>query len=300
MNIKNTKTITKNLFLVISGTLMLSFASAIFIIPFSLVAGGVSGSAIIINKLIGDTVSTDAIITMLTWGLFFVSFFFLGKGFAIKTLVSTLCYPLGITLFSLLVSPDVLDGFFCIADSTHGEIAILPASILSGVLIGTGCSLTFMGGGSTGGVDVVAFILCRKFKKLKHSTAIFYIDAVVIALGMFVIKDLVISIFGISCVLVTAIAIDKIFLSESKAFIAQIISDKYETINKLIIKKLNRTTTVIDIVGGYSNAHKKMLVLSFNMAQYSELMAIINGEDEWAFVTVHRAYEINGEGWSKF
>jgi len=98
---------------------------------------------------------------------------------------------------------------------------------------------------------------------------------------------------------VSALVIDKLFLGESGAFIAQIVSDNYEEINSMIIEKLERTTTIATIEGGYSRKRKKMLILSFATREYAELMNIIRQADEKAFVTIHRAHEINGEGWSK-
>ncbi len=289
----------KNIFLIIIGTLILSFGTSLFIIPFDLVVGGVSSIAIILNKIINiDFITIDLLITVITWLLFFVGLLILGKGFALKTLVSSIVYPIGIALFSRLVDPKVMNGFFCLSRSEYNETAIILAALFGGVLIGTGCAVTFLGGGSTGGVDVLAFIICKFFEKLRSSVIIFIIDAAVIILGMFIIKDLVISLLGIISAFIGAIVIDKLFLGDSKAFIAQVISDKYEDINKEIALKLERTTSIITITGGYSKSEKRMLMVSFSMNQYKELIGLITAIDSNAFITVHRAHEINGEGWT--
>ena len=290
----------KNIFLVIFGTLTLAFGTAVFIIPFELIAGGVSGIAIIINKFFRvEFLTVDFIITILTWSLFVVGFLFLGKNFAIKTFISSLVYPVGISLFLKLVSPDIMNGFFYLKGSEYGEVSLILATIFGGVFVGAGCAVTFLGGGSTGGVDIIAFIVCKFLKKWRHSVIMFIIDALTVILGMFVIKNMVISLLGITSAFISASVIDKLFLGESKAFIAQIISEKYEEINKLVINKLKRTTALVDIVGGYSGEKKKMVLVSFTMSQYAEIINIINRVDKNAFVTVHRAHEINGEGWTR-
>ena len=299
MELKKHLPVLKNMALVVVGTLVLAFGTALFILPFDLVVGGISSIAIIINNLLGvDFLSIDSLITIITWTLFFIGLIFLGKNFAFKTLISTIVYPIGISLFSKLYDPEFMNGIFCIDQSQYSEIAILLAALFGGVLIGAGCALTFLGGGSTGGVDIFAFLICKIFKKLRSSVVIFCIDAITIALGLFVIQDLVVSLLGISSALISAVAVDKIFLGGSKAFIAQIVSDQYEAINQEIAVKLERTTSIIDIVGGYSGSSKKMLMTSFTMNQYTELLNIINQQDPKAFVTVHQAHEINGEGWS--
>lgn len=288
----------KSMLLVIAGTLVLALGTAIFIIPFDLVTGGISSIAIILNKIL-PFLTIDLLITLVTWTLFFVGLFSLGKGFALKTLISTIVYPIGITLFSRLTDPSVLGGIFDLRVSEYSEIAIILAALFGGALVGAGCALTFLGGGSTGGVDILAFLICKVFKRLRSSVVIFCIDASTVVVGLFIIGDLVITLLGISSALVAAAVIDKLFLGESKAFIAQIISKNYMEINRCVAEELKRTTSIFDMEGGYSGEKKKMLMVSFSMDQYNDLMGIIGKTDPDAFITVHRAHEINGEGWTR-
>ncbi|MBE6733366.1 MAG: YitT family protein [Ruminococcaceae bacterium] len=291
---------TKNIMLTILGTLILAFSSAMFIIPFDLVAGGITSISIIIEKIIASPyITVDLIITVLAWSLFLIGFFVLGKDFAFKTLISTIIYPLGVSFFSRLVNSGVFGGFFDLKASRYSNIAIIMACLFGGLLIGMGCAVTFLGGGSTGGVDVLAFIICKHFKKLRSSKVIFYIDSVVIAIGVFVIRDLIITLLGIITAFVGALVIDRIFLGSEKAFNAQIISDRYEEINSAIIEVLGRTTTLIKIRGGYSKNDKVMLTVSFKLRQYAELIGIVNQIDKSAFVTITDVHEISGNGWTR-
>ncbi len=296
----------KSILLVIIGTLILSFGTSVFLLQFDLVAGGVSGMAIVIDHVISEFatdlgfITLETIIAVITWSLFFLGFLVLGKGFAIKTLISTVIYPIGVWIFSKLCSPDVLGGFFYLKGYTdYADVALILATILGGACVGVGCSITFIGGGSTGGVDVIAFTVCKIFKRAKSSVVFFIIDAAIVVCGMFVIRDLVLSLLGITSAFVSAIMVDKVFLGSSRSFIAHVITDKYEDINRDIIERLDRSSTVIDVTGGYSGKNKKMLMVSFKVNQYSEIINIINKNDKNAFVTVHQAHEINGEGWTR-
>ena len=289
-----------NILLTVLGTLLLAFGTAVFILPFDLVAGGVSGIAIVIDAIIPfEAVSVELIVTVLTWGLFIAGFFILGKGFALKTLISSVVYPVGVALFGKLVSPDVLNGFFCLTTSEYGETVLLLASVFGGVCVGAGCAVTFLGGGSTGGVDIIAFSICKIFPRAKSSVIIFIIDAVVIAGGMFVIGDLVISLLGILSAFISAVVVDKVFLGGTRSFVAQVVTDRSQEITEEIIRRIERTTTVIEAVGGYSGKEKKLVLISFTMNQYAEVMSIINRHDPSAFVTIHSAHEISGEGWTR-
>ena len=93
--------------------------------------------------------------------------------------------------------------------------------------------------------------------------------------------------------------VDYVFLGSSKAFVAQIISERCDEISQEVIHRLDRSTTIIDAVGGYSGQSKKVVMVSFTIRQYSDLIDIINAVDSKAFVTISRAHEINGEGWTR-
>lgn len=298
MKSENFKSLIKNIGLTVLGTVILALGGAIFIIPFDLVTGGMSGIAIVVNNII-PSISVNLIITFLSWGLFFAGWIILGKHFALQTLISAIVYPIAISLFSMLIKPDVLGGLFYLKGSAHADIAIIIATVFGGFLSGTGCAVTFWGGGSTGGTDIIAFAVCKVFKKLRSSYVFFAVDAAVIIAGMLVIKDLTVTLLGIIAAFVAALAIDKIFVGGSQALIAQIISNNCQEINRQVINRLKRTTSLINITGGYSGEPKQMLMVSFTVRQYTELKNIINQTDKNAFVTVHRAHEINGEGWTR-
>ena len=288
----------KNLLLVIFGTLVLAFGCAIFVVPFNLVTGGVTGLSIIIDHIIGGVIPMDFVIAGITWGLFFLGLIFLGWDFAIKTLASTVVYPVAISVFLHLVSPDVLGGVFYIQGSAHADIALIISSLFGGLCVGTGCAITFLGGGSTGGVDIIAFILCKFFKRWKSSTVIFLLDAITVILGLFIIRDLILTLLGVISAWIAATVIDKIFIGGNRAFTAQIVSEKYEELNLAIREEVRRTTTMFVASGGYSRESKTVLSVTFTMRQYAALMNVIKRIDPAAFVSITRAHEINGEGFT--
>ena len=292
------KLAVRNIGLVIIGTLILSFGTAVFILPLNLIIGGVSGLGIIINGILPwDFFTVDIIITILTWLLFFLGLFILGKSFAMKTLISTVVYPPAISLFMKMCTPNFLNGFFLI--NAEPDTNLIVAAVFGGVFVGIGCALTFIGGGSTGGSDIIGFIISKFLRKLKSSVAIGIVDGLIVLMGMFFIGDLIFTLLGVLSVFITTIVIDKVFIGSSKAFVANIITENYEEINSLVISELNRTTTILNIVGGYSGKEQKMVIVSFSIRQYSELINIVNKCDREAFLTIHRAHEINGEGWTR-
>lgn len=299
MSLAEWKMVIKNFLLVIIGTCILGFGVGVFILPFNLVTGGVPSISIILKSLIPlESISVEAYTTIVTWVLFFAGLIFLGKDFALKTLTSSIVYPIAIYLSSFLLDSGVFNGFFLLQNSQYDEIAIVLAAVFGGAFVGTGCALTFLGGGSTGGVDIISLSICKYFKKVKSSVAMFLIDGTLVVLGMFILNDFVLTLLGIVSAFVCALVIDHLFLGESKQFIAQIITDKYEEFNKEVREQINRTTTLVDVIGGYSKETKKLVLISFTMNEYSKITTMIKSIDKNAFVTIHRAHEISGKGFT--
>lgn len=295
----------KSTLMVLLGTFVLAFGTEMFIFPFDLITGGISGMGIIVEKCLSGVeylkdIKADTYSSIINWILFIIGYFILGRDFAGKTLISTIFYPFALFICEYLVHTSPIAIYLDLTTyigEYHG-IALVVATIFGGACIGAGCAITLLGGGSTGGVDVIALTLSKYIKKLKSSVAFFVCDSLIIVVGIFAVHNILLSLLGIISAFICAISIDKIFLGESSAFIAHVVSDKYDEINDAIIHKMARTTTIFDATGGYSGDGKKMLMITFNMRQYPIFTHLISSIDKNAFVTVHRAHEINGEGWT--
>lgn len=290
----------KHYAMIFFGTLLLSFATAVFILPYDLIVGGVSSYSILLHRMIPiHWLTVDLWIGILTWGLFLLGMVFLGRGFALKTLMSTVVYPFGVSAFLPLGDPEVLGGFFCMTNHPHPELALLLSAVVGGILVGVGCALAFLGGGSTGGVDILALVLCKYFKKLRSSVVMFCLDGLAILLGVFLIQDLVFTLLGILSVLISAVMIDKVFLGGDRAYVAQIVTDRPQSVSQSLIDSLERSTSIWEVQGGYTKRMHAVVMVSFTMRQYAEVMQVVRREDPGAFVTIHRAHEIRGEGWTE-
>ncbi len=290
--------------LVILGTVILAFGSAVFLIPFDLVMGGTSGIAIVIKSMFPKGISpaeteiyVNIAVAVITWSLFFIGFIFLGRDFAAKTLLSTIVYPLAFPLLTKLVSPDVLGGFFYLKGSAHDELALVFAGVVGGILLGAGCAIAFLGGGTTGGTDIIAFLIGKFFPKLKISQITFFVDFSIILLGIFAVNDLILSGIGVFSAYVSSMVIDKIFLGGKTAYVAHIVTTTPAEISRDVIEKLDRTTTIMECKGAYSGENKNVVMVSFTMREYREILSIVSKYDKKAFITVNKAHEISGEGW---
>ena len=301
--------LVKQSLMVLASAFVLALAVELFIANFGLVSGGVTGISIVLEnvffKLFGAeaaaTFDAEFWITALTWIFFFMGLIFVGKAFAAKTLLFTIVYPACLHLIEWFLGLKIFGDYFTKISDTSGEtyqIGLILAAVVGGAMVGLAIAIAFMADSSTGGVDIISYAICKFFPKIKLSHVTLLIDAIIVISGMFIIQNFVISLLGIISAAVTSFMIDKVFLGGSRAFIAQIVSEKHEDIRNAIRDEMDRTSTIFDCVGGYSGEDKKMLMVSFTMSQYAQLMSILDRIDPECFVTVHRAHEIGGLGFS--
>lgn len=307
------------IFLVVLGTLILAFGSGVFLVPFEIISGGITGIAI----LISDFIDVDITAYILTWGLFFIGLLVLGFKFSLTTLISTILYPLFLSLFLrtgfaqsivrlLLSSQDIelLDSMWNngaiigIETLVISDGLLLIVGVIGGACVGLGCSLTFLGGGSTGGLDIISFIL-NKYTGLKTSISFFTIDATIVGVGLIldIVNQngfkLVAGLIGIISAFICSLMIEIIYVSKEKAYNVDIISDKYDEFIKFSIEKLDRSATIFDVVGGYSEENKKMVRITFNRTEYIKVKDAIAQIDPKAFATFSQAILVGGEGFSR-
>lgn len=84
----NKKDFLKNTLLIVFGTVLLAFGTGVFLVPFNLVTGGMSGLAIsLVNFIPIEFLTVDVYVTILTWSLFILGWIFLGTDFTMKTFV---------------------------------------------------------------------------------------------------------------------------------------------------------------------------------------------------------------------
>lgn len=288
---KEKKLLIKRIFLCILGSFILGISTGLFLVPYDIVSGGISGLGIIFNEIF-HSLDKEMFITILTWTFFLLGWLLLGTKFALKTVISAIVYP-----FSVMLGTFLHENTFLTLGSlseVSGSINIFIAALIGGVLVGTGVGLTFLGGGSTGGVDVIILAL-QKFFGFKISHVSFIIDSAIILIGFIFSKNLSVTLIGIISAFVASIMINRLFDSESN-MIVNIISKKNEEINSFVIEELERGSTIINGIGGYTKDEVNILQVTLDIREYYILMDIIAKVDPSAFVTVTKASSVRGEG----
>ncbi len=172
---------------------------------------------------------------------------------------------------------------------------LLLSALYGGVIQGVGIGLVFLGGGTTGGTDMMAAIIQKFLKQYSIAQIMQVIDAMVVLVGMYV--------FGVHKALYAIIAVYLVTkvsdgliegLKFSKA--AYIITGKPKEISDMIINDLDRGVTGINVRGMYSGQDKLMLFCVVNKKEIIMLKEKVDEIDPDAFVIVTDAREVHGEG----
>jgi uncharacterized membrane-anchored protein YitT (DUF2179 family) len=295
---------------VILGTLIISFAGIAFLLPTNINSGGLSGIGIIFTSVFGLTEATkEFVYNMVTLGatviFWVIGLIFLGKDFALKTLLSSIVFPIGNALFTYVpgvadFTSSIYDLFVGIGNTpTTGDLILLSA--FGGTFMGFGISMTFIAGGSSGGVDVLS-ILLEKYAHIKESIGVLLVDGTIIGTGVIISliqKDQVLlraSMCGIVTAVLAAIIVELMYISTQQSYQADIISDKWEDISAYAQDELKRGATIINVKGGYKQEDRIVLRVVFGATQYHQLKAFIAKVDPKAFVTFTRTNATFGEG----
>ena len=170
-------------FLEMLGTIIGSFFMAIgvslFLLPNQLSSGGISGIATIAYYLFSLPMGITIIIINIP--LFVFAIFKVGKSFFIKSVIGTI-------FLSFFI--DYLDKFQALTNDN------LLASIYGGIILGIGTAIILKSHSSTGGSDLVSYIINKQNPTIQTSKILVIIDATIIFLNMIFLKEIEIGLYS--------------------------------------------------------------------------------------------------------
>ena len=269
----------KSFLMTIMGTFICAFSFNIFLSPYKIIPGGVSGLAIIFNRLFN--VSESLIIAILSIFLLLLGYLMLGKKEVYKALFGSIFFSLFAYLSSIILS--------------YVNFSIdnrLLATVVGGVFYGFGIGLVFKEGYTTGGGDILAKIV-NKYFHLNMGIGVFIIDFLIAILGAFIF-DFETLIYSIVNIYIYSAVIDKVMLgiSGSKSF--YIITNNPKEIKEYIVNELHHGVTSLKAVGAYSKDDKYVLLTVIPTRDYYKLKDALDRYDKDAFFFVSNSYEVEG------
>lgn len=260
----------------------LGYALAInlFYVGNNIAAGGLAGIGVILNHLFAFPVGLSVFIMnipIVLWGLKIK-----GKKYILISLIAT-------GMFSLMV--DLLSFLPCVTDDKFVAV------VCGGILYGVSASLAIKAQISTGGTDLLAKLIITYIKTASIGTLLLCIDGSIVLLAMIVYGNVEAGIYAILAIAVCSIVTDKIKSSFNKAEVFCIFPNKnVEEISNAILYEMNRGVTLLKGQGQYTHNTRDILVVVVKPAEVPKLKKIIKSYDPAAFVILHPATEIIGNG----
>ena len=269
--------------LIIVGTALMATAITSCFDAAGLVTGGFSGIATLVKagtkSLYGNGIPLWVTNLVLNIPVFLLAAKIKGVAFVKKALLG----DLSLTVWLAVLPAWKLSGDF------------LLVALYGGLLQGVGIGLVFLGGGTTGGTDLLAAIIQNFMRHYSIAQIMQFVDGAVVLVGMYV--------FGVERALYAIIAVylvtkvsDGIIEGLKFSKSVYIITEKPDEVSRMVMEDLDRGITGISAKGMYSGQDKLMLFCVVGKKELVHLKEMIDEIDPNAFVIVGDAREVHGEG----
>ncbi len=266
-----------NFLMILVGAAIMGFGINYFNLANNLGEGGVTGLAILLKYLFNWDVGLTSILMNLP--LFFLGWRVLGKYSLVYTIWGTLALSFFLWAFGSFRFP--LDD-------------LLLTSVFAGVFVGTGLGLIFRFGGTTGGVDIIARILLKKFG-WRMGRTMFFSDVIVLSISLTYL-DLRHAMYTVIAVFVGTRIIDIVQEAAYAARSAIIISDKAQEVAQAINQGVRRGATVIKATGAFTGKERTIIFTIVGRSEIVKLKEHVLFIDPDAFISIGVANEVLGEG----
>lgn len=269
-----------DLFFYILGSFVYSTAVTVFISANEISPGGFTGIATLINYLLD--VPTGIVLLILNVPVIIIGFIKLGGIFIVKTSVVTVIVSVCLEIAEVVFPAMKFDRIL--------------AAIFGGIMMGAGLGLILLRGATTGGVDIIAKLINRRFRHLTVGRLILLMDGIVMLFAAAVYRNIESALYSAVTMYMGSYFMDMILYGADKGRIIYAVTSKPQEISSDIAENMRRGVTHIGVKGGYTGEDRIMLMCTVRVSEVSELYSIINRHDPSAFIVVSDAGEIIGEG----
>lgn len=285
----------KEYLLIILGSLITAVAINVFLVPYKIAPGGVSGIATVVHYLSGGRFPVGVIMLVLNVPLFLIGMKYIGGRFVIRTLFSTLFLSVAIDTTEPFTRSFV-GTYLLKLDHAPSHPDLLLYSLFGGFLMGLGLGIVFKSGATTGGTDLAAKILHNFIPSFTIGQVLLFIDTSVIVFAAVSFGSFQLALYAIVTLFISSKVIDAILEGVNFAKAVFIISDKSEEISQKLMADLDRGVTALKGTGMYTGSDKAVLYCVVHRGQLPQLKEIVKDLDKNAFVILSDVREVLGEG----
>lgn len=252
-----------------------------FIIPHHLLAGGLSGVAVIVHYLTQMPVGTANL--LLNVPVLLLSYRWLGA------------WPVFLAVYGASVS-SIFMNLLSFLSSYNLTQSPFVGAIVGGITMGLGLGTIYRSGATAGGTDPIAQII-RKYWGMQMGSIVFAMNVIILTSSAFIfnVDDAVITLISL---FMSAMVANKVIIGFNQQKAAIIISKYPCEISQHIMHNLGRGATLLNAEGAYSGEEKRLVFAVVRLTQVPRLKNEVYQIDPDAFMVITSASEVVGNGFS--
>nr|MBP7471504.1 YitT family protein [Prevotella sp.] len=285
------KTEMKDYFYLTLGLLLYTFGWTVFLLPYGIVTGGVTGMAAIIYYASGIPISYSYFV--INFALLIVALKILGIKFLLKTITAiiTLSVLLAFAQNIMTISPGHMYQIL-------GPGQDFMSLIIGCTFTGTSLAVVFLHNGSTGGTDIVAACV-NKYHNISLGRVLIFVDLLIIGSSYPVFEDWRKLVFGLCSMVVENFVLDYVMNARRESVQFMIFSRKYQEIAEAIGVQMGHGVTILDGHGWYTGTEVKVLCILAKKNESQYIFRLIKMIDPNAFVSQSSVIGVYGEGFDE-
>jgi len=277
------------------GSLILALSMNIFLIPYKIAPGGVSGIATVIYHVSGERIPVGIAMLAMNIPLFLAGMKIKGRNFIIKSTLGAVFLSVIIDLTEPWISRlrDII-----MAASDYSQTDILLFALAGGFTSGIGLGFVFKEDATTGGTDMAASLLHRAFPWIPVGTLLIVLDGLVVLLATVVFKSFRLGLYSVVTLFISAKTLDRFLDGLNFAKSLMIISKESEKIAKALMENIDRGVTGLYGKGMYTDNQYMILLCVVKKEEIHRVKNEVRKIDPNAFVLLTDVREVLGEGFT--
>lgn len=277
--IRNLRSALPGYLLLTCGGLVLAVNVNLFLVPSNIAPGGVSGTSIIVNHLLGWPIGL--LMLALNVPLLALGFRCLGRfRFLSRTLYVVLLYSAGV---------DILARWLPVEGITDD---LMLNALYGGVVGGIGTGLVYRGRGTSGGTGVVGRVLQLRTGIPISQIYMFTDGGVVLVAGLVFGWDM--ALYALVTLFVWGIVADYVLEGPSVVRTVFIVTDEPQAVTQAVFNHLGLGVTAWPAQGMFTSARHTVLFCTISRPDVHTFQTVVARADPHAFVVVGHGHQATG------
>ncbi len=295
INLQTLRSEFKDYLFITIGLLLFASAFTIFLLPYEIVTGGVTGMSAIIYYATGFKLENTYMIINIS--LLIVALKILGFKFMMKTIYAIFALYFMLKYAQELMPVDENGNFIMILGKGQEFMSLVVGCSLTG----TALAIVFLNNSSTGGTDIIAACV-NKYKDISLGQVLMLVDICIISscllfpqFGTYP-ERLHKVVFGLCTMFIECFMLDHVMNMRRQSVQFLIFSRKHAEIADAIMAELDHGITILDGHGWYTGNEMKVICLLARRVESQTIFRLIKSIDPNAFVSQSSVIGVYGEG----